>query len=655
MKVIWLGQNGLLFVSGKNKVLVDPYLTDTLHELDSRMERGWNINKRFLDISPDVIILTNSHLDHLDIPTLKNYIKKNKEQRTLLCCESAFEVIADTGIVGRYNNVLFDEGYEWTHDNLHIKAVRAYSDDRTAIGVIITDTSEDKKYYITSDTLYNEKIFASLPDDIYTVFLPINGEDGCMNMYDAERFAKKVGAIHTVPVHFGMFDDVNPNKFKHDGAVVPAVYKIIPLEDDENAKRRRMSLKKVFANEEKNMKMAEQAKIAEKVEATIVAEVKTEPVKVTPIPTEVKAEPVKVTPIPTEVKTEPIKVMPIPTEVKTEPVKVTPIPTEVKTEPIKVMPIPTEMKTEPIKVTPIPTEVKATPIDVKPIPTQIKTTDDEEMSIYSEYKAKSTGKSFSDESRSYNRVREISGKRSTLWKEVAKLSDRNVVNHSEEDDSSDSKAALWERLDRLANEIYDDGLEEIPCERFIEDEETLSSKSCLWEEIARMSEAKQDESNGVETNKTKKAEQTLAEATKAYEPEKEEPKKADPVEEEPVKAEPVKTGKADEKEDFFVEIIEDDDDEIEMAQIKPQFSESDIVESDFIVEAHNDIDSSISKEDIDKELIYYDDSIADGFSDDPYDDGEDEDVSEQIDAYIKELENFERGDTVDFDRAELKK
>jgi len=122
------------------------------------------------------------------------------------------------------------------------------------------------------------------------------------------------------------------------------------------------------------------------------------------------------------------------------------------------------------------------------------------------------------------------------------------------------------------------------------------------------------------------------------------------VEAEPVKAEPIKDGK---NEDFFVEIIEDDDEEIQEA--KPKFSESEIVESDFIVEAHNDSVAPVSKEDIDKELIYYDDSIADGFSDDPYDDGEDEDVSEQIDAYIRELENFERGDTVDFDRAELKK
>ncbi len=580
MKVIWLGQNGLLFVSGKNKILIDPYLTDTLHELDVRMERGWIINKRFLEISPDIIILTNSHLDHLDIPTLRTYIEKNRDQRTLLCCESAFEVIADTGIIGRYNNVLFDEDYEWTHDNLHIKAVRAYSDDKTAIGVIITDTTENKKYYVTSDTLYNEKIFSKLPDDIDTVFLPINGEDGCMNMHDACRFADRVKAVHTVPVHFGMFDDINPKKFKYEGAVIPMVYKIIPLEDDEDAKQRRLSLKKVFANEEKTMKMGQIRK-----------DVKTE---------EPKSASVEVEPTPVEIKPAPVEVKPTPVEVKPAPVEVKPTPIEVKPAPVEVKPAPVEVKPAPVEVKPAPVEVKPTPVDYKP---------------------KAPEPIPAEETRSYNRAREISGKRSALWKEVAKLSNKNGAEYENDVEEPDSKEALWERLDRLANETYDDGLDEIPCQKFIEDEEELlSEKSCLWDEIARMSGAKNGEDTKSDTSVPRAEEK-----------------------------------KEKEEEDFSVEIIEEDDsvsyDEVEK---KEQFSEADIDESDFVVESHNTDDSALSREDIDKELIYYDDSIADGFSDDPLYDEEEEDVSDKIDAYIKELENFERGDTVDFNRADLK-
>ena len=255
MKVIWLGQNGLLFVSGKNKVLVDPYLSDSLHDIDIRMERGWSINKKFHTVEPDVIVLTNSHLDHTDLPTLRMYIERNKRQVTLLCCESAFNIIAQSGIIGRYNNVLMECGSEWTHDNLVFEAVPAKTDDKTAIGVVITDNADGKKYYITSDTLYNNNIFRHIPAKIDTLFLPINGEDGGMNTDDAIRFAKRIEAAHTVPVHFGMFDDVNPRKFIMDGAVVPTIYKILPLDDASASECSRMSLRKLFAAEEREMKL----------------------------------------------------------------------------------------------------------------------------------------------------------------------------------------------------------------------------------------------------------------------------------------------------------------------------------------------------------------------------------------------------------------
>ena len=278
MKVIWLGQNGFLFVSGKNKILVDPYLSDSLHNIDIRMERGWSINKKFHTVEPDVIVLTNSHLDHTDIDTLRLYIERNKNQVTLLCCESAFNIIASSGIIGRYNNVLMECGSRWTHSNLIFEAVPAKTDDKTAIGIIITDTTDDKKYYITSDTLYNKNIFKHIPGDIDTLFLPINGEDGCMNMDDALCFANKIAPAHTVPVHFGMFDDVNPKKFQMDGAVVPTIYKIIPLSDDSASDISRLSLRKVFAREEREMKLMLSNKKLLVSDSKIVTEEKNEPV-----------------------------------------------------------------------------------------------------------------------------------------------------------------------------------------------------------------------------------------------------------------------------------------------------------------------------------------------------------------------------------------
>lgn len=87
--------------------------------------------------------------------------------------------------------------------------------------MLLIDDDGKQKLYITGDTLYNKKIFDDLPDDIYAVFLPINGVGNNMNIIDAKNFAKKTGAKWTVPVHFGMFDDIDPGDFNLENAIIP--------------------------------------------------------------------------------------------------------------------------------------------------------------------------------------------------------------------------------------------------------------------------------------------------------------------------------------------------------------------------------------------------------------------------------------------------
>lgn len=50
-----------------------------------------------------------------------------------------------------------------------------------------------------------------------------------MNFADAALFAQKVGARKTVPIHFGMFDEINPEKFQCKNRVIPRIYEEIDL------------------------------------------------------------------------------------------------------------------------------------------------------------------------------------------------------------------------------------------------------------------------------------------------------------------------------------------------------------------------------------------------------------------------------------------
>ena len=50
-----------------------------------------------------------------------------------------------------------------------------------------------------------------------------------MNAADAARFAKAIGAKKAVPIHFGMFDELDPRTFVCKGRVIPEIYKEIEL------------------------------------------------------------------------------------------------------------------------------------------------------------------------------------------------------------------------------------------------------------------------------------------------------------------------------------------------------------------------------------------------------------------------------------------
>ena len=80
---------------------------------------------------------------------------------------------------------------------------------------------------MTTDKLL--KIFSDIPNDIYAVFLPVNGVGNNMNMTDAASFAKKVNPQKTVPFHIGMFDELTADAFDADNKVIPEIYKEIKL------------------------------------------------------------------------------------------------------------------------------------------------------------------------------------------------------------------------------------------------------------------------------------------------------------------------------------------------------------------------------------------------------------------------------------------
>ena len=224
MKIIWLGQAGLWFDTGKTKVMIDPYLSDSVKAINPANWRRVPVDESLFGLKPDVMVFTHNHLDHYDPETVKHFIGADTGV-TILSPSSVWGDVRKFG--GNNNYVLFDRHTLWTQDDISFYAVKAQHSDAHAIGVVLK--CEGKTYYVSGDTLYSTEIFPDLPETIDVAFIPINGLGNNMNMTDAAAFAKKIGAKTVVPVHVGLFDNLSAEDFPCENKVIPQFYKEISL------------------------------------------------------------------------------------------------------------------------------------------------------------------------------------------------------------------------------------------------------------------------------------------------------------------------------------------------------------------------------------------------------------------------------------------
>ena len=222
MRTTWMGQAGLLMETEGVKIMIDPYLSDSVAAVNPKNYRRVPVDNRFLEMQPDVLILTHNHLDHTDPETLKHYLDRDGGI-LVLAPEAAWQEVRKFG--HDHNYVRFNRHTQWSLGNIRFTAVKAEHSDPHPIGVIIE--AEGKVLYVTGDTLYNTDIFKDLPERIDVVFLPVNGVGNNMNMTDAKRFCERIRPGVAVPVHCGLFDQIDMNAFGYEPKTVPQIYQEI--------------------------------------------------------------------------------------------------------------------------------------------------------------------------------------------------------------------------------------------------------------------------------------------------------------------------------------------------------------------------------------------------------------------------------------------
>jgi L-ascorbate metabolism protein UlaG (beta-lactamase superfamily) len=220
--VWWLGQSGYLLTYKGERILLDPYLSDSLTiKYASTNKPHVRMSERVIDpaLLKNISIVTSSHnhTDHLDALTLQPIIKNNpnvtfvipEANRKFVCdrvqCDESFPVGMDAGEQRSLGS--------FTLHGLPAKHNEIEKDEEGRckfMGYVVRFGSWS--IYHSGDTLWYEKMEDLLkPFDLDVAFLPINGNDpsrGVAGNLDAEEAAKlgrAIGAKIVIPCHYDMF------------------------------------------------------------------------------------------------------------------------------------------------------------------------------------------------------------------------------------------------------------------------------------------------------------------------------------------------------------------------------------------------------------------------------------------------------------------
>jgi L-ascorbate metabolism protein UlaG (beta-lactamase superfamily) len=218
----WLGQSGYLIQYKNQKLLIDPYLSDSLTRKYANTEKQ-HIRMSELVIDPSlltgitVVTSSHNHTDHLDPETLQPLMAANPDI-ILICPEANRKLVSERA--GK--NIDFPLGLnekksvavgEFTFHGIaaaHNNIDRDEHGNCLYMGFVI-QFGEWTIYHSGDCLLYDGLIETISPFKPDIVFLPINGNDpsrgvaGNMNIDEAIHLAKSVNARWLVPCHYDMF------------------------------------------------------------------------------------------------------------------------------------------------------------------------------------------------------------------------------------------------------------------------------------------------------------------------------------------------------------------------------------------------------------------------------------------------------------------
>jgi L-ascorbate metabolism protein UlaG (beta-lactamase superfamily) len=218
----WLGQSGYLLTYAGERILLDPYLSDSLTVKYAATNKPHvRMSERVIDpaLLKNITVVTSSHnhTDHLDGETLAPVLKNNpgirfiipEANRRFVCdrvkCDEGFPVgLTDNQSVGVGSFTFY--GVPASHNELERDEL-----GRCKYMGYVIKFGKFTVYHSGDTLLYDgmEELLKRYKIDV--ALLPINGNDpkrgvaGNMNSEEAVSLAKAAGIGLLIPCHYDMF------------------------------------------------------------------------------------------------------------------------------------------------------------------------------------------------------------------------------------------------------------------------------------------------------------------------------------------------------------------------------------------------------------------------------------------------------------------
>jgi L-ascorbate metabolism protein UlaG (beta-lactamase superfamily) len=209
--LVWLGQSGFfLKLADGLKLVIDPFLTVWPDRLQPSLLSAQ-------DLPADLILITHTHRDHLDVHALP-IIAQQQPHARFITPPTGHAQLVELGISAE-RIIILRPSEAYAVNGTIITAIPARHQDTApdAQGYVIR--TPNVTLYHTGDTEYDPCLLAAREHRPDILLAPINGRGGNMSGEQAAQLAADLAPSHIIPMHYGLLQkpdqepDVLLNRF----------------------------------------------------------------------------------------------------------------------------------------------------------------------------------------------------------------------------------------------------------------------------------------------------------------------------------------------------------------------------------------------------------------------------------------------------------